>query len=149
MKTKFKPLPYGIILFFVLLLCGIATVLAIALTHRESMVSDNYYERELKFQEQIDSTARAQQSGATIRMDAAAGKLWLAVPAQQVAQQFSGSIEFYRPSSPALDTQLPFTPGTDGAQAVDLSKLVPGRWDVHVTWSAGGKQYYLEQKLAI
>ena len=62
MKASFNPWPAGIIAFFVLLLCGMATVVAIAVTHRESMVNDNYYEQELKFQNQIDSVARAQKS---------------------------------------------------------------------------------------
>jgi nitrogen fixation protein FixH len=149
MKPGFNPWPYGIIAFFVLLLSGMATVVGIALTHRESMVSDSYYEKELVFQQQIDSTARAQQAGASIRMDAASGRLLLAVPAEQVAQAFSGAIELYRPSSPDLDRQLPFTPGADGVQTVDLTKLARGLWEVHVNWTAGGKQYYLEQKLAI
>ena len=47
-----------------LLFAGMAGVVVIAATHRESMVSENYYEQELKFQDQIDSAARAQKSGA-------------------------------------------------------------------------------------
>ena len=108
MKTKFNPWPYGIILFFVLLFCGMATVVAIAATHRESMVSENYYEQELKFQDRIDSAARAQKSGANIQLDAAAGKLLVAVPAAQLAQKFSGAIELYRPSASELDREFPF-----------------------------------------
>ena len=46
MKTKFNPWPYGIILFFVLLFCGLAGIVVIAATHRESMVSENYYEQD-------------------------------------------------------------------------------------------------------
>ena len=149
MKTKFNPWPYSIILFFVLLFCGLATVVVIAATHRESMVSENYYEQELKFQDQIDSAARAQKSGASIQLDAVVGKLLVAVPAEQLAQKFSGTIEFYRPSSPKLDREFPFAPRADGRQTLDVSKLAAGLWRVRVRWNAGDQEFFLEQKITI
>jgi len=149
MKSNFNPWPYGIVLFFVLLVCCLAGVVTIAATHRESMVSENYYEQELKFQERIDSAARAQKSGARIQLEAGAGKLVVAVPAEQVAQKCAGVIEFYRPSSPALDCTFPLALGADGSQAVDVSKLAAGLWQVRVKWNAGGQGYFLEQKITI
>lgn len=149
MKTTFNPWPYGIMLFFVLLVGGLAGVLVIAATHRESMVSENYYEQELKFQERIDSAARAQKCGARIQLAPGAGKLVVAVPAEQMARQCAGVIEFYRPSSPALDCDFPLAPGADGAQTVDVSKLAGGLWQVRVKWSAGGQNYFLEQKITL
>ena len=149
MNPQFNPWPYGIVVFFGLLFCGMAVVVAIAATHRESMVSENYYEQELKFQDRIDSAARAQKSGASIQLDAVAGKLLVAVPARQVAQKFSGAIEFYRPSSPKLDCAFQFAPRADGTQTLDVSKLAAGLWQVRVKWSAGGQDYFLEEKITI
>jgi hypothetical protein len=58
-------------------------------------------------------------------------------------------IEFYRPSSPALDRAFPLAPGADASQAVDVSKLATGLWVVRVKWSAGGQDYFLEQKITL
>jgi nitrogen fixation protein FixH len=149
MKSTFNPWPYGIMLFFVLLVCALAGVVAIAATHRESMVSENYYEQELKFQEQIDGAARAQKSGARLQLEPEGGKLVVTVPAEQAVRKCSGVIEFYRPSSPALDCEFPLAPGADGSQTVDVSKLAAGLWQVRVKWSAGGQDYFLEQKITI
>jgi len=149
MKTPFNPWPYGILAFFVLLACGLAGAVFIAATHSESMVSDNYYEQELKFQRQMDGAARAEKAGARIQLEAGEGKLVVAVPRAQVAQQCSGVIEFYRPSSPALDRNYPLAPGKDGAQTVDISKLAAGPWRVRVKWRAGGEDYFLEQKIIL
>jgi len=149
MKPKFNPWPYGIIAFFVLLICALATVVVIASTHRESMVSENYYEQELKFQDQIDGAARAQKCGAQVKLDASTGKLILNIPPAQLAQQFSGAIQFYRPSSPTLDREFPLTPNHDGSQALDVSKLVAGLWHVRVSWIANGQEYLLEQKITL
>jgi len=151
MKRTFNPWPYGIILFFVLLICALAGVVAIAATHRESMVSENYYEQELKFQSQIDSAARAQKCGARLELEtgSGAGQLMVRLPAEQVARHCSGVIELYRPASPALDRAFPLALGADGSQAVDVSKLAAGLWVVRVKWTAGGADYYLEQKITL
>lgn len=149
MKKQFNPWPYGIVLFFVILICSLAAVVVIASTHRDMMVSENYYEQELKFQDQINSVARAQKSGAKIQMDASNGKLLVALPAEQVAQKFSGKIEFYRPSGSALDREISLLPSADGTQAVDVSKFAAGLWQVRLKWNAGGQDYFLEQKITI
>jgi len=66
-----------------------------------------------------------------------------------VARKLSGTIEFYRPSSAALDQEISFAPQADGKQAVDVAKLAAGLWQVRLKWSAGGQQYYLEQKITL
>jgi hypothetical protein len=149
MKTEFNPWPYGIVAFFILLFCGITTVVVIAATHQETLVTDNYYEQELKFQQQMDSAARARQCGARVQLEPAAGKLLVAVPAPQLAQRLSGTIQFYRPSAPDLDRVVALAPGADGSQLVDISRLAGGLWHVRVKWNAGGQDYFLEQKLTL
>jgi len=149
MRTHFNPWPLGIISFFVLLICSLITVIIIASTHRESMVSENYYEQELTFQDQIDGSARALKAGANIKLDAFSKKLNVAVPARHLAQKFSGVIDFYRPSSPGLDRELTLQPASDGSQAVDISKMAAGLWQVRVKWTADNQTYFLEQKVVL
>jgi hypothetical protein len=149
MKTTRNLWPYGLIVTFALFFCGMATVVVIAATHRESMVSENYYEQELKFQDQIDGAARAQKSGASIACDSAGGKVVITVPVAQLAQKFSGTIELYRPSEPKLDQALPLAPHADGTQTLDGSKLAPGLWLVRARWHAAGENYFLEQKVTL
>jgi hypothetical protein len=149
MKASFNPWPYGVLLFFVLLFCGMAVAVTICLTHRETMVNDNYYEQELKFQQQIDSASRARQCGASVQVPPGAGQVVLAFPAAQVAQKFAGSIQFYRPSAPALDRELPLAPRADGSQSLDVSQFATGLWQVRVKWNAGGQDYFLEQKITL
>ena len=149
MKTRFNPWPYGIILFFVLLFCGLATVVVIASTHRDTLVSDSYYEQELKFQNRIDAAARAKNIGAAIHYDATAGQIQIALPVAQVQQPLAGSIELYRPSAPNLDRQIKLHPDAVGLQTLDATVLQPGLWNVRVSWNAAGRNYFLEQKIAV
>jgi len=147
MQTKRNLWPYGIIATFVLFFAGMATVVIIASTHRESLVRSDYYEQELKFQAQIDGSSRAQKAGASVELND--GKLVVSVPASQLVQKLSGTIELYRPSSPNLDREIALAPSADGTQALDVSQMVSGLWQVRVKWNAGGEDFFLEQKIKI
>lgn len=148
MKTTRNLWPYGIFLTFVLFFAGMATVVVIASTHRDHLVNNNYYEQELKFQGQIDAAARAAKSGATISRESD-GTVVVAVAAAQLAQQLSGTVEFYRPSAPELDRELALKPGADGRQTINVSQFAAGPWLVRVKWNAAGQAYFLEQKIKI
>lgn len=149
MKTNRNLWPLGIFAAFGLFFIGMASVVVIASTHREHLVSDNYYEQELKFQGQIDANARARKSGAMIADDTSSGAVVVSLPKFQLAQKLAGTIKFYRPSSPALDREIPLAPHSDGTQTVDVSRFATGPWLVRLEWSAGGEAYFLEQKITV
>ena len=147
MKTTRNLWPFGIITAFALFFVGMASVVVIAATHREHLVSDSYYEQELNFQRQIDSADRAKKSGAGIAYDATKDSVVITLPVAQLAQKVSGTIELYRPSEPKLDREFLLEPKADGTQTFDVSKLAGGLWSVRVKWVAGGENYFLEQKI--
>ena len=147
MKTARNFWPVGIIIFFTAFFVGIAVVIVIASTHQDTLVNDNYYEQELKFQDQIDATERAAKCGAKIRYDSAAGKILLALPAEQAGQSVSGKVSFYRANAPALDCDFPMQLNSDGTQTIEISKLANGPWKICARWKADGKDYYLEEKV--
>ena len=149
MKSNRNLWPWGIVAFFVLFFAGMAVMVIIAATHRDHLVSETYYEQELKYQGQIDSAARAKSSGASVALDAVGTSLIVTLPPAQVAQTISGAIELYRPSAPDLDRQFPLAPSADGTQKLDVSKFAAGLWVVRVKWNAAGQDYFLEQKITV
>lgn len=149
MKTRIHPWPAGIIATFVIFIGALAGVVVIASTHRDSLVSDDYYEEELQFQAQIDASARAQAAGASIAQDAVASCVTIQLPAAQLTEKFAGSVEFYRPSTPALDHAVKLAPAADGSQSINVAKLAAGPWLVRVKWIAAGQSYFLERKIVL
>jgi nitrogen fixation protein FixH len=149
MKTKFNPWPLGVVVVFIIFISIMATAVTIAVTHRDGLVEQNYYDSELRYQDAINNTARAEKSGAVITQDLNAGTLTIQIPAAQLAQNLSGKIELYRPSAAGLDRIFALSPDAGGKQVVDISKLARGAWQIHVHWNAGGAEYFLEQKIAI
>jgi len=149
MKSTRNFWPVGLIAVFVVFFAGMASVIAIAVTHQEYLVSDSYYDQEINYQTQIDGAARAKNAGAAIRYDAAAQQLVIALPPSLHVQQDGGKVEFYRPSSPKLDRKLALQPSADGTQTLSVADLAAGPWEIHVSWQAGGQGYYLVQRFAV
>lgn len=149
MKTTRNLWPWGVFAAFTLFFVGMTSVVVIAATHRDSLVSPNYYEQELKFQGRLDAAALAKKSGASVRLDDATGKILATVPLEQLKQKLTGKISFYRPNAPELDHEIPFAPGADGTQSCDTAGLAAGSWHVRVSWNAGGQDYYLEERITL
>ena len=149
MKPNRNLWTWGIVACFVLFFAGMAAMVVIAATHRDHLVSESYYEQELKYQSQIDSATRTKSIGATVGLDAAGTSLVVTLPPAQAAQRIAGSIELYRPSAPDLDRQFPLVPPADGTQKLDVSQLAAGLWVVRVKWNAAGQDYFLEQKITV
>ena len=141
--------PYGILAAFCLFFCGLMTVIVIAVTHGETLVSDKYYDQELAFQSQIDSADRAQKAGAAISRDSANGNIIVTLPTSLLSQNVSGIIELYRPSDSKMDQELQLKPEADGTQTLDVSKLTTGLWQVRARWNAGGQDYFLQQRITV
>jgi len=149
MKAPKNLWPYGLSTAFGLFFAGMATVVTIAVTHKEDLVSANYYENELNYQDQLDSAARAQKAGADIRFDAVARSLVIALPPTQAGQKVFGTIQLYRADAPAKDRTLDLTPGHDGTQTLNVAQFATGPWLLRVNWQANGQGYYLEQKFIV
>lgn len=149
MTTPNNLWPYGIIAAFGLFLFGTTGLIVIAATHRDSLVSGDYYEREIQYQNHIDGAARAWQAGATMNLEAAARRITISLPAGQIGRNLSGQIELYRPSAAGLDRRFELQPEASGRQTIELADLPAGPWEVRLAWNAGGQEYFLDQKIVI
>jgi nitrogen fixation protein FixH len=119
--------------------------------HPADLVAADYYEQELKYQGQIDGLRQAQSSkeAATVRYDGARNAIMVSLPPEQSQGIASGSIQLYRPSAGDLDRRLNLELDRNGVQLLDASTLAPGLWKVRVSWEAGDKRYFLDEKVIV
>ena len=149
MSTQRNYWPLGIMVTFGLFFLGMATAVVIATTHREHLVSENYYEQELNYQSRIDALARAKASGATLRYEAGTGRVELRLPAAGAGRKVSGQVTFYRADAPKLDRGFSLEPDAQGHQSFDGKGLAVGPWSVRVAWTADDQSYFLEEKIVV
>jgi nitrogen fixation protein FixH len=143
--------PYGIIVAFAIFICGTIGLIVLACSHRTDLVSANYYEQEIKFQNRLDQLRRTAQLNVagTVAYDAGKQQIKISLPTDQSRQAVSGRVQLYRPSAAGLDRQVALTPDREGVQIVEAKDLRPGLWKVRVSWTVGDNDYFIDQKIVI
>ena len=144
--------PYAIIAVFVLFAGYIGYMVQRAMRTNVDLVSADYYQQELAYQQRMESVARTAALPAPVEVthDRATQRLTLQLPPALASQAVQGTLHFFRPSDEKLDFRLPFTPTGDPArQQLSTSKLLPGRWRLRLDFTAGGQQYYVDKELTI
>ncbi len=150
-RQPWNPWPWAIIASFALFIAGTVGLVIMACAQRGDLVSDNYYEEELKFQTQLDRANSAARLGSTASMTYQPERrlILVALPADQAQRQPRGTITFYRPSAAGLDRKVPLKLDSAGRQSIDSTGLQVGPWQVRVAWTAGEQDFFIERKLVI
>jgi hypothetical protein len=148
MKTKISwgtGIVIGIIIFIVL----IVTMTIIFMNQDVNLVTDKYYEKSLKYQDEIDKQSRTNALNEEVKIIFSGQEVSILFPVDYMTENISGEIYFYRPSNPQLDFELPLHPGEDGSQVIPTQRLEKGFWRLKLNWTMGGNGYYNERAITI
>ena len=136
-----------IIVSFVLFAAFIGILVVICVRQDISLVSKNYYQEELAYQQQID------RMNNTTRLDE---KPVIAITGHALEIQFSqfnnlegGEVNVFRPSDLCFDKQFILYTSTETTQRFDISSFPKGMYRVKMRWSMKGKEYYVEQVIIL
>ena len=142
--------PTSIAAFFIIAIIFIATFIAFAVRQRDDLVSADYYEREVRYQSQLDSMNRshAVATKTVVTFEPAGQTIIITLPEARMPG-VTGSIHLYRPSDARLDRELRLVLAADGTQRLDAKKLAGGLWKVRVTWTVNGQDYILDQPVIV
>jgi nitrogen fixation protein FixH len=148
-KPARSPWPIAITALFIVFALYLAGFIVWAVGQKQDLVAADYYEREVRYQDQLDRLHRTAllAPGTTVAFDAAARTCRIALPASHAAA--TGRIHFYRPSNARLDQSFPLALAADGTQVIPTDRLAAGRWKVRVEWQVGGQDFYVEQPLEV
>jgi nitrogen fixation protein FixH len=143
--------PYAIIAVFVLFAAYIGYMVQQAMHSNVDLVSANYYQQELAYQQRMETVARtaALPVAVTVTHEAAVSQLQLQLPPSFAGKHLEGQIHFFRPSDLKLDFALPLQPSTDLSQRISTQKMASGFWRVRVDFTADGQAYFVEKDLTI
>src|SRR5262245_55749509 len=78
---------------------------------KNDLVTENYYDHAVKFQDRIDEQANASRVSSGISFDYDAGSRSMVIHASGVNKTISGTLEFYKPDKASNDFSLPFSTG--------------------------------------
>lgn len=109
------------------------------------LVTQNYYEEEIKYQDQIDKMINANQLDHEVLVyDNQLKIVDLHLPVGS-----KGVLHLFRPSDARLDQKITFDITDPSVNSVDVKSLKPGYWKVKLTWIENGVGYYKEEKINI
>lgn len=143
--------PLGITVTLIVFVAGTATLIVIACSHRTELVTDDYYAQEVRFQRQIDREVRTRlvKSQISVAYDPARQCITVELPKSHVQPGTKGQIELYRPSASGQDRREDLKINARGLQTLDAKGLSSGLWKVRITWTAGGEEFFFDQKVVI
>ncbi|HOY29749.1 MAG TPA: FixH family protein [Flavobacteriales bacterium] len=119
-----------------------------ATQHPEPLVTEDYYGEELKYQERMEGTARADAFTEAVRIEVQQGSVVLHFPQEVAGKRISGRVDLQRPNAPVGDRSLPF--GSDSTTVrFDELDLLPGRYNAAIHWSVNGVDYFTSEKVYV
>ena len=119
------------------------------MSEKIDLVSPEYYQNELKFQEQIDRQTQSASLNEQPAIEVREKNVAIKFPGSVATSTISGTIKFYRPSDSSKDFTTDVQLDSSGMQIVSSEKFIRGIYEVQLTWSADGKNYYNEISLYI
>jgi len=146
-KSKFSwgtGITIGIVVFVVISI----TMTIIFMTQDVNLVSGNYYEKSLVYQEEIDKQSRTKSLDEQVKIKFNGEVVSFSFPTEYLEKEISGEIFFYRPSNPKLDFVLPIQL-VEGNQAIQVTSLEKGFWRVKLNWKMNGEGYHNERAITI
>jgi hypothetical protein len=127
---------YGLFVLMMLAMVGMSIIQKI------DLVSDDYYEQELRYQGRINKIAHAKQLANPLKWEVAENGIKIQYPSD--IKGVSGTINFYCPSDNRKDFKVKIQPDPSGIQLIPMQKIPAGRYQIQIDWQANGVEYWNE-----
>ena len=139
----------GITLVYVAFASTTVGFVAFAMRQQIDLVSADYYPQSLTYDARMAASARAEALGDTfsIAADTGSERLIVTWPTGMLVE--AGRITLYRASDADADRQFTAAPDERGRQYVGVRALPRGAWIVRVEWTAGGHEFFAEERVML
>lgn len=136
---------WGLVIAMVLFIAYIMFMVVQAINLDFNLESEDYYSKELQYQEVIDKMANFKALNEKISIEKTNDVLLVDFLDVSVD---SGSITLFRPSDDELDQVFPISL-QEGRQAVPISDMASGRYIIELDWSHMGEGYYFKKNIVL
>jgi len=139
----------GILISIIIFLAGTAFMVFIAVNSPLDLVVKNYYEKGVKYQDQIDRINRTNALQEKVTIEYTGMGLFIRIPKIFSPEKITGEVLFYCPSNAEDDLRIPLSLDTSGTALISTARLEKGFWKAELNWSADGKDYFKEMSFTI
>lgn len=136
-----------IVVSFVLFAAFIATLVIVCVKQNISLVSKEYYQEELQFQDKIDQMNNA--NALAERPEISVTNNTITVAYSRLAEVEKGELKLMRPSDSSLDQHFTLAPTSDSNQSFSLTNVQKGMYRARMLWQQEGKSYFIEKIIVL
>lgn len=134
----------GIVIAIVIFMTITLATVVFMMNQDVDLVSDDYYEKGIKYQQQIDLVNRSNKLDEPVKMEFNGSIVKITFPESIMNEKIAGEIFFYRPSDAQKDFKLPLIL-TEGNQVIPVQGLERGFWRVKLNWDINNKENYYSE----
>ncbi len=138
-----------ITLVYVLFVVMLLIVVLFSFKQDPNMVTDNYYEKELTYQNQIEKEKRGNELPVKPIMFFNNNILTFTFPKDFNFKDIGGKIHLYRPSDYKKDIILPIGLDSLNRQEIGLQSVEKGLWKVKLDWFYKDITYFNEFNIMV
>lgn len=128
---------------------GIGFLVYRSVNTRFELVEKDYYKSELRYQQVIDGTNRANQLSRPVMLAQTEQGITLQLPPEMKNRKLTGDVWFYCAYDEKKDKKFVLEPGPDGVQVFAPASLQPGDYTVKISWVDAGANYFSENRLTV
>ena len=110
------------------------------------LVTENYYQQELKVQGNIDRASNANALVDKVTINKVSEGIQIAFPKDFDYTAITGNVSLYRPSNQKLDAEIKISLSSSNL-LIPKSNLVGGLWDITIEWEYKGVPYRNKQSI--
>lgn len=139
---------YRIAAVYLSFVAGIGWMVYRSARERVDLVTPDYYEQEVRYQERISQQANAAALSAPVSASWREGRIEVWLPPEFMAQQVDGELTLYCPSDAGKDLHTRFTT-TDRRVVLAVPKDRSGFHVLKLSFRADGRGYHVERDILI
>jgi len=139
---------YKILIVYGCFVVGIIFMVFKSSNQKMDLVTTDYYGKELKYQQIIDQSKRANELSEAIQYKINDNRLSIVFPKDFAGKNITGTVELYYPADENKDLKKEFSL-KDSMFSMPVGTANKGLYELHISWQADGKDYYFEKKIII
>jgi len=143
---------HGISIFLVIFVVTTISVVVLISTddaYNHELVSEHYYEDELKFQEEINKVNNASKLSEQVKYRVSKEGVLITFPSDFEYSKVTGIIKMDRPSKKILDFTIPVKLDEDFQILIPAEKAIQGKWIMVIDWSVGDQKFMYKAKIRL
>ncbi|MCK5782537.1 MAG: FixH family protein [Flavobacteriales bacterium] len=136
-----------VLVIFVVTVAGVVILISTDDTYNHELVSETYYEDELKYQEEIDKVKNASKLETKLTYRISKEGVLITFPSDFEYTKVSGIINMKRPSKMILDFSMPIKLDENFQMLIPAEKAIKGKWLLVIDWKVDEQEFMYKAKI--